>query len=146
VSFVPDDFDVPTELRTPSFVLRPLGPQHNEQDYAAWSSSIEHIRSTPGFPDGNWPRPMTLEENERDLRRHADHFAARKGFTYTVLSPDEDDVIGCVYIYPGAEDAAAIVQSWVRESHAHLDAELYRAVTRWLDEHWPFDSVDYGAR
>ena len=26
-------------------------------------SSIEHIRATPGFPDGNWPEPMPLERN-----------------------------------------------------------------------------------
>jgi hypothetical protein len=30
--------------------LEPLGPQHNQSDHAAWMSSIEHIRSTPGYP------------------------------------------------------------------------------------------------
>jgi hypothetical protein len=42
---------------------------------------------------------MSLDENLRDLRRHADDFQRRVGFTYTVLD-DEDRVIGCVYIYP----------------------------------------------
>ena len=50
--FVPADFDPPTSLRTDRFRLEPLGPQHNESDLAAWTSSIEHIRSTPGYPDG----------------------------------------------------------------------------------------------
>jgi hypothetical protein len=31
-------------------VLEPLGPEHNEQDYDAWTSSMEHIAETPGFP------------------------------------------------------------------------------------------------
>jgi hypothetical protein len=71
-----------------------------EDDHEAWSSSIEHIRATPGFPDGRWPRAMTLEENHADLERHARDFAARCGFTYTVLDPSDRSVIGCVYIYP----------------------------------------------
>jgi hypothetical protein len=45
----------------------------------------QHIRSTPGYPDGNWPphTGMTLEKNLGDLRRHADDFARRVGFTFT---------------------------------------------------------------
>ena len=86
-------------------MLVPLGPQHNERDYAAWSSSIDHIRATPGFPDGDWPHEMTLEENRGDLERHARDFAARTGFTYTVLDPDDGDVIGCLYIYPLGDEA-----------------------------------------
>ena len=83
--FVPDDFEPPRSLVTPDFVLEPLGPQHNESDYAAWSSSIAHIRATPGFADGSWPHEMTLEENLGDLERHARDFESRTGFTYTVL-------------------------------------------------------------
>ena len=46
------------------FRLEPLGPEHNERDYAAWSSSVEHIRRSPGYgPDSTWPRPMSLDEN-----------------------------------------------------------------------------------
>jgi len=66
-------------------------------------SSIEHIRSTPGYPDDvDWPPRdgMTLEENLADLRGHADDFARGAGFTFTVLDPSDNDVIGCVYLYP----------------------------------------------
>jgi hypothetical protein len=146
VSFVPDDFDVPLEHRTASFVLRPLAIEHNERDHDAWVSSIDHIRATPGYPDGSWPRPMSLEDNARDIERHMSHFVERRGFTYTVLSPDERDVIGCVYIYPGAEDGTASIQSWVRVSHAQLDAELYREVSAWLETDWPFDRIEYAPR
>ncbi|MBA2638514.1 MAG: N-acetyltransferase, partial [Nocardioidaceae bacterium] len=100
--FVPVDFNPPTSLATIQFHLEPLGPQHNEADQAAWMSSIEHIRSTPGYPDGNWPphSGMTLEENLSDLRRHADDFTRGAGYTFTVLDPGDNDVIGCVYLYP----------------------------------------------
>ncbi|HEX6945961.1 MAG TPA: N-acetyltransferase [Acidimicrobiia bacterium] len=146
--FVPDDFNPPRELVTPQFRLEPLGPEHNERDHTAWMSSIEHIRSTPGFPDGDWPplEGMTLERNLADLQRHADDFERRVGFTYTVLD-DTDDVIGCVYIYPdptGASDAE--VQSWVRADRADLDMVLYDAVSEWLATHWPFGTVRYAPR
>jgi hypothetical protein len=145
--FVPPDFDVPSGLETPEFVLEPLGPEHNEPDYEAWTSSIAHILATPGFADGSWPHEMTLDENLGDLQRHADDFRERKGFTYTVLDPDDRDVIGCVYIYPqkGADDVASVA-SWVRQSHARLDAPLWRAVSAWLDSDWPFANVEYAPR
>jgi hypothetical protein len=142
--FVPADFDPPTRFETEPFVLVPLGVEHNERDHDAWMSSIDHIRATPGFPDGRWPREMTLEENQRDLARHAQHFAERKGFTYTVLVGDE--VVGCVYIYPSDGDADVDVRSWVRASHAELDVALYEAVKWWLADAWPFERVDYAPR
>ena len=144
---VPPDFDVPLGLETSAFVLEPLGPEHNELDYDAWTSSMEHIAATPGYPDGSWPREMTRDENREDLQRHADDFRTRKGFTYTVLDPTDRDVIGCVYIYPLRDsDETAIVQSWVRESHARLDIPLWRAVSDWLETDWPFASVQYAPR
>jgi hypothetical protein len=91
--FVPPDFVVPLRLETPQFVLEPLGPQHNDADYAAWASSMEHLHATPGWEESKWPREMTLDENRADLERHAADFESRKGFTYTVLSQD-GDVIG----------------------------------------------------
>ena len=145
--FVPPDFEVPLGLETSEFVLEPLGPEHNEQDYEAWTSSMEHIAATPGFSGGSWPREMTQEENRSDLQRHADDFRNRTGFTYTVLDPASRDVIGCVYIYPMPDrDHEARVRSWVRESRAHLDAPLARAVTDWLAADWPFGSVEYAPR
>ena len=125
--WITDDFAVPQGLESPKFRLEPLGPQHNERDHAAWTSSIEHVRSTPGFADWKWPpaEGMSLADNLSDLRRHADHFEQRVGFTYSVIETPGDDVIGCVYIYPARDDAAARVHSWVRADRADLDRPLY---------------------
>ena len=131
-------------LETSEFVLEPLGPEHNDHDYAAWTSSMEHIAATPGFAGSSWPREMTPAGNRADLQRHADDFRDRTGFTYTVLDPESRDVIGCVYVYPLPDsDDGAKTLSWVRESHAHLDAPLWRAVSEWLASNWPFGSVRY---
>jgi hypothetical protein len=146
--FVPDEFDPPVGLTTPQFRLEPLGPQHNEADYAAWTSSMQHIRDTPGYAGGSWPREMTIDQNRDDLLRHERDFQARTGFTYTVLA-GEADIIGCVYIYPLGRDpepGAALVESWVRADRAELDVPLYHAVSDWLARDWPFRRVDYAAR
>jgi len=144
--FVQADFIVPLRLETTRFRLEPLGPEHNDADYDAWSSSMEHIRATPGWEESSWPRHMTLEENFADLRRHADDFENRSGFTYTVLEPG-GDVVGCVYIYPASNGShEARVLSWVRASRADLDRQLWQAVSDWLAAEWPFEKVDYAIR
>jgi hypothetical protein len=145
--FVPDAFEAPLALDHHEFRLRPLGPEHNESDHAAWSGSIEHVRATPGFEDGDWPVPMSLDDNRADLVRHAADFAARTGFTYTVLQPDTDTVIGCVYIYPTDRDGYdASCRSWVRSADASLDTPLFEAVRAWLARDFPFRRVHYAGR
>ncbi len=158
--FVPADFAVPEGLTAEEFRLEPLGPQHNAADYAAWTASIGHIQATPGFAGKSWPHEMSLAENLSDLERHAQDFAERRGFTYTVLATGTGDVIGCVYIYPqrgegpdgaspggaGAGGQRADVSSWVHADRAELDPVLYRAVRAWLECDWPFRSVQYAPR
>jgi RimJ/RimL family protein N-acetyltransferase len=143
--FVPDDFEVPSGLVTDRFRLEPLGPEHNERDHEAWTTSIAHIRATPGFADGKWPTEMSSEQNLADLVQHAADFAARTGFTYSVL--DGDEVIGCVYLYPtidGEHDVVA--RSWVRTSRAEMDVVLRETVSSWLTDAWPFRRPLYDRR
>ena len=115
---VPDDFDVPRALRSARFRLEPLGPQHNVADLNAWTTSV-------------------------DLVRHADEFDRRVAFAYTVLRPEDDDVIGCLYLDPGPRPGSVDVRSWVRADTADLDPVLRREVRQWLTELWPFDEVVY---
>ena len=147
--FVPDDFHPPRELVLPGMRLVPLGVEHNESDHAAWMSSIAHIRATPGFESWDWPplEGMSLDANRDDLEGHARDFAARAGFTFTVLRPGTAVVIGCLYIYPAEDDEHdAQVRSWVRADVAELDAPLHAAVSRWLADRWPFERVLYAGR
>ncbi len=147
-SFVPPSFEVPLAYAWSGFHLEPLGEQHNDRDHAAWMSSIDHIRATPGFDpreEPNWPVAMTLEENLADLVRHAKDFEERRGFTYSIL--EGDDVIGCIYIYPDRRPGYdAAVSSWVRESRAELDAAVREALSTWIDEAWPFSNPYFAGR
>ena len=147
--FVPEDFDPPQQYAQRDFQLVPLGPEHNDSDHAAWTSSIAHIRATPGFESLDWPpiEGMSLDANRGDLEGHARDFAARTGFTYTVLRPGTEEVIGCLYIYPAKDgEHDAQVRSWVRADVAELDATLHAAVSRWLEDRWPFQRVLYAER
>lgn len=123
--------------------LAPLGVEQNERDHRAWTSSIDHIRASPGFAGRDWPHEMSLADNADDLAAHADDFAARRGFTYTVLDRD-GDVIGCVYIYPDEDGVRDVhVRSWIRADRAELDGALRVAVLRWLRAEWPFTDIRY---
>jgi hypothetical protein len=145
-SFVPDHFEPPLTLAGDGFRLEPLGPQHNERDHEAWMSSIGWIQSTPGYStDGAWPEAMSLDSNLEDLEMHARDFEQRSGFTYSVL--DGDEIIGCVYIYPATDpEHDSSIRSWVRQSRSEMDIPVYRAVTEWIEESWPFRSVQYAPR
>ena len=142
----------PAPLQTRDFVLAPLGPEHNDRDHAAWMTSIDHIRSTPGFApgswgDGDWPVPMTLEENLRDLEMHAEEFRTGAAFAYTVLDPRSGDVIGCVYIHPDPTGAAgAMVRCWVRAGSADLDEQLAGALRDWIHGSWPLATARFPGR
>jgi hypothetical protein len=142
---VPPDFEVPSPPDNQSFRFEPLGPEHNEADLEAWSSSIDQIRATPGFGTGGWPeRPYSLAENLADLERHRDHHRRRIDFAWTVLDPVHAEVVlGCVYLKPdptGAADAEA--RSWVRADRAQLDGPLRDHLRSWFANCWPL-SIRY---
>ena len=145
---VPEGFAVPAGLTSDLFTLEPLDVRHNEPDYAAWTSSVDHIQATPGFAGRTWPDPgLSLAGNAADLARHARDFADRTGFTYTVLDPASGTVIGCLYLYPSRREGYDVdVRSWVRADRAALDKPLHDTVRRWLSEAWPFTAPDYAKR
>jgi RimJ/RimL family protein N-acetyltransferase len=146
-AFVPFNFEIPAVLETEQFRLRMLSVDDVEKDYEAVIESRELLHRMFGGP---WPREgFTLQENLADLERHQMEFLTRKAFAYTVVSPAESRVLGCVYINPAREiEAEAVVVMWVRQSEYDrgLDPVLFRAVKEWIGSEWPFASVAYPGR
>ena len=128
-------------------MLRPLGIRDVEKDYEAVMSSVEHLQAhiAPEVFGHVWPSlEMTLEDDLADLGWHQVEFKQRSSFTYTVLSPDANRCLGCVYILPPRfTDAGAEVFLWVRKSayDEGLDSVLFEAVRAWLKNVWPFTNV-----
>ena len=145
--FVPPEFSVPTGLVTEAFTLRMLSIDDVEKDFEAVTSSAAHVSQV--WPDSDWPQGLTLRQNLIDLGWHEKEFQNRSSFAYTVVSPDESRVLGCVYLYPTLKAAYdAEIFLWVRESElaAGLDRELFLAVRAWLGSEWLFKRPAYPGR
>ena len=113
--FVDADFVVPEILETSEFRLRMLTVNDVDKDYAAVMSSVDHLRNV--WPNSGWPDGLTLEDNLVDLERHHNEFTNRIAFAYTMVTPDESKVIGCVYVNPTSKRGFdAEVYLWVRQS------------------------------
>lgn len=149
VTFVPDDFKVPDTLENEYFRIRMLTVNDVIKDYDAVMTSIDHLRGVFGA-GSEWPsEDLTLEQDLIDLGWHQKEFQRRTSFTYTVVRPDESEVIGCVYIFPtDKEDYDAKITMWVRSSvlDEGMDTILFETVKQWIKEEWPFGNVAYPGR
>ena len=145
--FVPEKFTVPSELVTANFTLRMLSVDDVEKDFEAVTSSAERLSKV--WPDSGWPDGLTLRQNLVDLGWHEKEFQNRTSFAYTMVAPDESQVLGCVYFYPtdkAGYDAEVFL--WVRESEVakDLDEALFEVVQYWLASDWPFENPAYPGR
>ena len=138
---VPTDFDVPAGLEHERFRLRMLTVDDVVADFDAICSRVDH----EGTPQP--PFVPTVAHNLVDLGWHQKEFELRRSFAYTVVAPDESEVLGCVYLYP-SETHDAHVRLWVRQSafDAGLDPVLEAAVREWVAMRWPFARVTYAER
>lgn len=138
---VSEDFDVPDGLEHERFRLRKLTVDDVVKDFDAISSRVDHLGvSQPPFVP-------TIELNLVDLGWHQKEFELRRSFAYTVVAPDESEVLGCVYLYP-SETHDAQIKLWVRQSawDAGLDPVLEATVREWVATRWPFERVTFAER
>ena len=138
---VPADFEVPEGLEHERFRLRMLTVEDVVKDFDAICDRVDHegTQRPPFVP--------TVAKNLIDLGWHQKEFELRRSFAYTVVAPDESEVLGCVYLYP-SETHDARVRLWVRRSayEAGLDPVLEEAVRDWVATAWPFERVTFEER
>jgi len=142
--FVPKDFNVPEKLETAEFRLRMLTVHDVVKDFDAVITSAEHLKTV--WPGSKWPDGLTLEQNLIDLGWHQKEFQTRRSFAYTVVTPSEMRVIGCVYIVPTHKQGHdAEVYLWARQSElaGGLEDRLYYAVKNWVAKDWPFKAAAF---
>ena len=145
--FIPTEFVVPDGLSTANFRLRMLSADDVEKDFEAVTSSAARLSTV--WPDSGWPAGLTLRQNLIDLGWHEKEFQNRTSFAYTMVAPDESQVLGCVYVYPTDKlEYDAEVFLWVRESEEanDLDELLLKVVQRWLKSDWPFENPAFPGR
>ena len=138
---VAEDFEVPTGLEHERFRLRMLTIDDVDKDFEAIRARVDHLGA---------PQPAfvpTIALNLVDLGWHQKEFELRRSFAYTVVTPDESEVVGCVYVNP-SETHDASVKLWVRQSawDAGLDPLLEETVREWVATRWPFERVTFAER
>ena len=144
---VPDSFQVPTTYVGKTYKLVPLGPAVAELDYAAYMSSIDHIRKTQG---GNWPRPdLTMADQAKDMAGEKAQWDGRKSFPFAVLSLDGKKELGCFYLRPSPKEGYDVVATmWVikEEFNRGFEDQLYRDMKAWVAQAWPFKKPAWRGR
>ena len=145
--FVPPEFEVPERLETKEFRLRMLTVNDVVKDYDAVMTSVEHLKGI--LPGSSWPEGLTFEQDLIDLGWHQKEFQTRRSFAYTVVTPSESMVTGCVYINPTRKRGYdAEIYLWARESElaSGLESRLFTAVREWVAREWPFRKVAFPGR
>ncbi|WP_431277127.1 GNAT family N-acetyltransferase [Leifsonia poae] len=144
---------VPSGLINTEFVLRPIVAADAAKDHAAVMETRESLRL---WEQSSWPDDdFTVEANREDLvnleKRHGD----RRAFTFTVVSPDGSECLGCVYVFPpGASflaksdvtavghdrwaDVDVVVYFWARRTQMEtgIDERLFDALRVWFRDDW----------
>ena len=147
--FVPADFKVPDTLENEFFRIRMLTVNDVVKDYDAVMTSLDHLQEM-FLPIWNWPtEDLTFEQDLIDLGWHQKEFQMRSSFAYTVVSLDETQVLGCLYIDPSIKaDFDAEIYMWVRQSEVAngLDKILFDTVKKWIESDWPFRNPAYPIR
>jgi hypothetical protein len=81
------------------FLVRPLVPPDVVLDHAAVMASREflyHWEQSPPYP----PENFSVEDNLADLVRMDGEHRHGTRYTYTVMNPNETEVLGCIYLIP----------------------------------------------
>lgn len=141
-SFVPQSFDAPKQHQLPDFTFTKLTASHAAMDYEAVMESRRKLRALFG---GDWPADtFSLAQNKIDIALHEALFDERTSFTYSIVNPAGDRVLGCMYINPTESSAYdAQVHLWVRTSELVQEDSIKQASKSWLDAQWPFQRVQY---
>jgi hypothetical protein len=90
-----------------------------------------------------------MSDATKDVEGEKSRFDARKSFTYSVLSPDGQKELGCVYIAPSKKQGFdATVRVWVtkEEFDKGFEDQLIPVVKKWLSKKWPFQHVAWPKR
>ena len=148
MSFLPEDFEVPQLLETPSFRIRALTTHDVLKSYEAVMTNREHLWELFGEAWGWPPEDLTLEQELIDLGGHQKEFQLHSSFDYAVMSPDEKRLLGCFYVDPPEKQGFdAEIYFWARTDLSNdYEGELSEAVREFVASKWPFGKVVYPGR
>lgn len=147
---------IPSGLRHSRFVLSPLTAHNAALDHACYLASPDVIRI---HSDGRWPtQGFSLSDDLVLVARHEDDHRNGRAFTFLLLTPWENEALGCVYLNPLREYLmraeaprqvvdrtpvnTAMVTFWLRQDQqdSGLAEIVVGAVNTWLLDEWPLSA------
>lgn len=153
VAMIPTGRRVPEELVHPLFVATPLVVDLAELDHAAYCASPAVIVAHSA---GRWPTTdFSVAEDRALIADHQADHASRRAFAFSLLTPERDAALGCLYVNPLREylsradaqghavetlrEPAGMVSFWVHQEQQKtgLPEAVVAAVSAWLTEDWP---------
>jgi hypothetical protein len=146
-TFIPINFNPPTSFNCANFHFRVLEEKLAALDFEAVMSSQSRLQGIFGV-NSQWPKhDMTLAENIKSLSIHKQEFESREAFAYSIFNCLEDKCLGSVYIDPSqSANYDCDVYLWIRNDNIALDAVLYKTVSHWLHDDWPFAKIAFPGR
>jgi len=144
MTFLPPHFQAPPLINAETFLLRPITIHDVIKDYDAVMSSRDHLWERFGVLWGWPPVNLSLEQDLIDLAWHQKEAQLHSSFNYAVMSLDQSQLLGCVYVDPPALDGTeAAVWFWARQSELArgFELKLEQFITQWLTDNWPFQIV-----
>jgi RimJ/RimL family protein N-acetyltransferase len=156
------DFPPPERLDVGPVHLRPITPADAAADRAALLDTRLALRAHTGseWPPDDW----SLADNRADLQDDHNRHATGEAFTFTMLETRSAQVVGCLYLWPAAEqltrygaDAATVeglgisttsVEWWLRPpwDAGPFEKQLVAAVRQWLESEWCFPRTVWPVR
>ena len=152
---VPLSFQVPVRVETDEFVVRPLAMERFHLDFESYMSSVEHLQRTWDLDgsdltlDGErWPANSDIEFAAVDAAWcQFEWQILRSSFTYTALTKDERQQLGCGYIFRSSKQGYDLeCQTWVRASRVAdgFDQRWFDWFRNWVETEWPYKSLTIG--
>ncbi|MFI8632988.1 N-acetyltransferase [Microbacterium sp. NPDC077663] len=158
----PADMVVSAGRHGADFLLRPIGEDDVERDFAAVVASRVDLRL---WEQSGWPSDdFTVDDNRADVAGMIERHEAGRAFTYTVADPDDRVCLGCVYVFPTEAtfltradvrqtgslawaDVDAVVYFWVLTSWREQggDVTVVDELRRWFREEWRLSATVYVA-
>ncbi len=147
---VPDRFEVPTRIEVEGVILAPIGLASWVKDVHAVRHVREYMIQNPGLeilnPGLELPGDMLFGLSDACYLDKL--WRLRASFTYGIMTPDEREELGCLYVYGTRKlGYEAEVVSWVRSDDLReLGEKIYQFAESWVPEQWPFEAITWPGR
>jgi len=148
------NYSIPDSFQNTLCYCEPLTPDHLLLDFDAVMSSRLFLRL---WSKSEWPSDnFQLEDNLKDLVMHEKEHKEGVAYTYSILSVDKKECLGCLYVNPNDRIEPvtnheryllnlrpANIRFWIRNSYHNTDKEsiIIKDLLSWFVNTWELKEI-----